>query len=447
MKLIQRIYPFALILTLLSFLGCSKAQNAGIKSGPMLGYSTMKEVLIWVQTTDDAKVLINYWPEGAPEARHETQEYSTNRANAYIAHCIADSVEPGLTYEYAVYIDGREATVSHECTFRTQELWEWRGDAPDFTFGTGSCLYVNEAKYDRPGTPYGAGYDIFQRVDSINPDFFLWLGDNTYLREADWNSRTGIDHRYAHTRALHELQPLLSRTHNYAIWDDHDFGPNNSDRSYHLKEHTLQTFRNYFPGPDYIFETGVTQFVQWADCDFFLLDNRYWRTPNNRSDIENPTVLGDVQIEWLLDALSSSRAPFKFIAMGGQFLSNSANGEHYINVAPQERNYLLQKIHELKIEGVIFLSGDVHYSEMSVLPRDEAYPLHEFTISPLTTGVRGGDKSENTLQDPETATVRRNFAQFEISGGKNERMLQVHCFSTNGSLLWSRSILASDLKY
>ncbi len=413
----------------------------------MVAYSTMKEVMVWVQTTKDASVRIQYWPVGVPEAGHFSATVKTDRDNGFIAHCIADSLEPGVEYEYTVYLNDMEMEIPHECTFRTQQIWKWRGDAPDFSFATGSCLYVNEPKYDRPGTPYGAGYEIFKSINSLKPDFFLWLGDNTYLREADWNSRSGIDHRYAHTRALSELQPLLARTPNYAIWDDHDFGPNNSDRSYHLKEHTSSTFRNYFPAPDRIFDRGVTHFVQWADCDFFMLDNRYWRSPNNRSDLESPTILGEEQIEWLLDALVNSQASFKFIAMGGQFLSTSAHGEHYINVAPSERAFLLEKIHVLKIEGVIFLTGDVHFSEMSTLVRDGAYPLHEFTASPLTSGIHQGDKSKNTLQDVETVTEQRNFIRFDISGPLKQRTLRAECFSSGGKLLWTRSIKSQELRH
>jgi alkaline phosphatase D len=28
----------------------------------------------------------------------------------------------------------------------------------------------------------------------------------------------------------------------YAIWDDHDYGPNNADKSYHLKETSRKVF-------------------------------------------------------------------------------------------------------------------------------------------------------------------------------------------------------------
>ena len=59
----------------------------------------------------------------------------------------------------------------------------------------------------------------------------LWLGDNIYTREVDFYSLSGYQKRYTHTRNIKEMQPLLSNTHHYAIWDDHDYGPNNTDRS------------------------------------------------------------------------------------------------------------------------------------------------------------------------------------------------------------------------
>ena len=34
---------------------------------------------------------------------------------------------------------------------QTQVLWDYRMDPPPFSFVTGSCAYINEAQYDRPG--------------------------------------------------------------------------------------------------------------------------------------------------------------------------------------------------------------------------------------------------------------------------------------------------------
>ena len=163
--------------------------------------------------------------------------------------------------------------------FQTQELWKWRTDPPDVKFIVGSCSYINEPKFDRPGEPYGSNFEIFKSINKKNPDFMLWLGDNTYLREPDWNSRTGFIKRYSHTRAFPELQPLLASTHHYATWDDHDYGPNNSDGSFWLKETASEIFKLFWGNPNYDItgKGGITGFFQWSDLDFFLLDNRYHR--------------------------------------------------------------------------------------------------------------------------------------------------------------------------
>lgn len=43
--------------------------NAGLQSGPMLGYADMFEVLIWVQTKSAGTVKIEYWDSEKPEDR------------------------------------------------------------------------------------------------------------------------------------------------------------------------------------------------------------------------------------------------------------------------------------------------------------------------------------------------------------------------------------------
>ena len=73
----------------------------------------------------------------------------------------------------------------------------------------------------------------------------LWLGDNTYTREADFSSASGIKYRYLHTRSDASLQKFLSRQNNYAIWDDHDFGENDANKTFDLKDVSKECFVNY----------------------------------------------------------------------------------------------------------------------------------------------------------------------------------------------------------
>ena len=276
----------------------------------------------------------------------------------------------------------------------------------------------------------------------------LWLGDNTYLRESDWNSRTGILHRYSHTRSLPELQPLLASTHHYAIWDDHDFGPNNSDGSFWLKETATEIFKLFWGNPNYDVtgNGGITGFFQWGDLDFFLLDNRYHRT-SNKNFTGTRQILGRNQIDWLINALTFSNAPFKFIVVGGQVLSTESLYENHASFA-EEKSYLIDKIREAKIEGVIFLDGDRHHTVLSKMQESKyVYPLYDLTCSSLTATAYKNDETHNAFKLEETLVGENNFGILSVVGSANNRELIVKIFDKEGGELWRKSIKSSDLKY
>ena len=419
-----------------------------INSGPMVGYSTMQEVLLWVQTSENAKVHFEYYEIDNPSIRFKTDEKITEKKTGFVAKLIADQVMPGKKYNYEIFINDIKVFRDYEMEFQTQQLWKWRTDPPDFKFVIGSCSYVNEPKFDRPGEPYGSNFEIFNSINKKNPDFMLWLGDNTYLRESDWNSRTGFIKRYSHTRALRELQPLLASTHHYATWDDHDYGPNNSDGSFWLKETASEIFKLFWTNPNYDVtgKGGITGLFQWSDVDFFLMDNRYHRTSNNNFTVDRQ-ILGKDQIDWLINALTFSQATFKFIAIGGQVISSGAVYENYANY-PEERKYLLDKIREAKIEGVIFLDGDRHHTVLSKMQEsDEVYPLYDLTCSSLTAGVNDDDESYNIYSLKETLVGENNFGMLNVTGPASNRVLIIKIFDKDGQELWQKSISANDLKY
>jgi len=419
-----------------------------INSGPMVGYSTMQEVLLWVQTSENAKVHFEYYEIDNPTIKFKTDEKITAKKTGFVAKLIADQVMPGKKYNYEIFINDIKVVRDYAMEFQTQQLWKWRTDPPDVNFVIGSCSYVNEPQFDRPGEPYGSNYEIFNSINKKNPDFMLWLGDNTYLRESDWNSRTGFIKRYSHTRALSELQPLLASTHHYATWDDHDYGPNNSDGSFWLKETASEIFKLFWTNPNYNVtgKGGITGFFQWSDLDFFLMDNRYHRTSNNNFT-EERQILGKDQIDWLINALTFSQATFKFIAIGGQVLSNGDVYENYATY-PEEREYLLDKIREAKIEGVIFLDGDRHHTILSKMQENkDVYPLYDLTCSSLTAGINDDDESYNRYRLKETLVSVNNFGMLNVTGPSENRELIIKIFDKDGQELWKKSVRANDLKY
>ncbi len=432
------------LLFFLFILNSLSAQQTLLQSGPMVGYSEMREALLWVQTKTSAKVQFAYWEQGNPSEIHLTDAKITSKNNAFTAKLIADQVQPGKRYEYEVRINDEPLKFPYPTTFQTQSLWQWRTDAPDFTMALGSCTYVNETPYDRPGTPYGGECQIFNAIHQQRPDAMLWLGDNTYLREVDWFTRTGILARYTHTRSLPEMQPLLASAHNFAIWDDHDFGPDNSDASFVQKELTLEAFQLFWGNLTYGIngKPSVTSAFQYSDIDFFLLDNRSFRNPDLRLTGER-SLLGKEQLEWLVDGLVNSKAPFKMVVVGNQVLNNSKTvKESYYKLYTEERTYLLKRLEEENIKNVIFLTGDRHFTELSQYKNAKGNMIYDWTVSPLTSGVLKQVEMDNTLRVEGTLLQERNFGILEFKGPKTARTLTMRVLDVNGKEKWNRNIVS-----
>lgn len=441
MKFTSSFFPFLFLFSL-----NINAQKELLQSGPMLGYTDMMETMLWVQTTEAALVQIAYSEKDTTDEKKYTDGIHTHKKDGFTAHLLADEVEPGKVYEYELYINKKKVKLNYPTEFQTQKLWQWRTDPPDFKMALGSCFFVSEKKYDRPGKPYGGDYHIFKSIHKMRPDVMLWLGDNTYLREVDWYTRTGFLHRYTHTRSLAELQPLLASTHHYAIWDDHDFGPNDSDRSFVHKGLAKEIFKSFWANPSYGLEgkEGITTMFKFADMDFFMLDNRTFRNPNWRKSGEQ-VLLGKDQMEWLIDALVASRAPFKFVCIGGQVLNTRKKYESYINLCPDERTYMLDRINEEGIKNVIFLTGDVHHAEMSKMELPNGSMVYDLTVSPLTSGVYKGS-TENLLLEEGSMVNERNFGMLEFTGPRTERVLTIRIFNSNGEEKWTKEIPSEKRK-
>lgn len=424
------------------------AQGATLRAGPMNGYATHREAVVWVQTTGPAKVRIAYWDTLAPGTRWQSEDVATRADDAFAAKIWLGGLTPGRGYAYEVLVDGRKVNRPYPHRFQTQALWQWRTDPPPFRLVFGSCFYVNEPAVDRPGEPYGAGFQILQAMSAARPDVVLWGGDNTYLREVDWNSRLGVFSRYTHTRGLPELQPLLAQAHHLATWDDHDFGPNDADRSYVGRQWTLDAFSTFWANPTTGvpgMDGGIATMATWQDVDLFLLDDRWARAANNRRDADKP-FFGEAQVLWLIDALAASSAPFKLVVSGGQVLNPAAVFENY-STYPAERERLLRAIEQQRIPGVVFLSGDRHHTELTRMPRRGTYPLYDLTVSPLTAGVsRGGENEGNAWRVEGTYVAERNFATLDVRGPRTARELVITVRNADGQERWTRTIKASELR-
>lgn len=404
-------------------------------NGPMLGYVDHMEAHIWVQGDRAEPIALAY---ASAETEPVIQWSPTlSSENGYTHTFVLRDLKPGTEYRYAFGNEKWSWGLKGGYTFKTETNVLFRDSLPDLRIAVGSCDYTNDASNDRPGKPYGQPSNIYKTIVSQAPDVMLWLGDNIYLREPDWGSRSGYNYRYTHWRSQDELQKLLRICSNYAIWDDHDFGPNDADGSWINSAIAKQAFMDFWANPGY----GVpgaerciaTQFDH-GDIGFFLVDNRTYREP---ADSLN-SMLGGEQIDQLLNALEYSRHSFKLVAVGSQVLNNDKKYENFSNYEA-ERQYLLNEIERRGIKNIIFLTGDRHSTSLSKLENASGYVVYDLTISPLRSKAYDM-KDDNALIMPETIVNTQNFGVLDITGKPGNRVLRMSVYNEAGKLFWEKSI-------
>ena len=431
------------------------AQDMTIVAGPMLGQVELRTARVWIEAGSNAKTAaVKYWKKTSPQtsfikalAGDMNRDFKTMQAEM-------GGLDMNTTYQYEILINGVSSKKGG--TFTTKDLWQWRKPAPDFSFLTGSCAYFNEPVFDRPGKPYGGDSSIFETMAKENAAFMIWLGDNWYTREADYASEWGLWYRASHDRSLPVLQIFLKAMPHYAIWDDHDYGPNDADKTYYLKDASRNVFMNYWANPSYG-QNGEAIYskISYGDCDFFLMDDRWYRSADDMEPLvdgkPNPDkrMWGKKQLDWLKNSLIFSKANFKFIVTGSQTL-NTASPYDCLQHYPVEFNEFISFLTEEKINGVLFLTGDRHHSEVIKYERKDNYPLYDITSSPLTSGIgkvsnNGNKEKDNPARVSGTLVEAQNYTRVSVSGKPKERMLKIEFLGIKGDKLGEWSIGEKDI--
>ena len=426
-------------LILLAFLMISNlsiAQKKYLKSGPMIGRVNKTDIKLWAQTTKPALVSFVYWEQNKPNSKKETTSIKTDKNHAFIAKILIDGLKPGTTYNYRLKINKKEINFNYPLQFTTQEVWKYHHAPKDFSFAFGSGAYINDPEFDRSGRPYGGQYQIYEKIPEKHPDFMIWDGDNTYLRQNEWDSKSGLIYRYTHDWSIPEKQKLFASMPHYAIVDDHDFGPNDSDGSFWNKDISEEVFNLFWANPTPVSGLkSATYKFSYNDADFFLMDNRYYRDPNNLKSKDYKSELGLKQLKWLEDALVFSKAKFKFVVLGGQFLNTARNFETYSNHGfDKERQAIIDFIYKEQLKNVIFLTGDRHLTEIALLDQGKKFPkIWDVTVSPFTSGPNEhGREEKNALRVPKTLIMERNFAIFKVEGEGKDRHIKIDFYNEKG---------------
>lgn len=428
------------ILVSIHFIYSQNPERAKLVAGPVLGAVSTNSAKIWIAYRGQGEQIVSLIDTVDKTVYHASKLERINDKKGNFALTLTfEGLQPGHVYKVQYTLD--QISIKPKCVFETQR----DTTIADVRFLLGSCAYMSPgfARFAFPGP----SVKIFYYMKRKRSDFMLWLGDNIYYMFKDYKNYENMFDRQLKLRTrFYTLSDFLNGQPNYAIWDDHDYGWNDADKTFPLKDTALKIFKGFWPNDYATQDTIRGNFFsfKYYDAEFFMTDNRWYL------DAEGDTAgayLGEAQLQWLMKQLSNSNATFKFICTGSQVISDSWYDDSYAKY-PLERNKLLDHIAENNISGVIFLTGDKHFTELS-MRNWKGYPFYDFTCSPLTSPIlptRNIKGYQNTYSIESTILYKKNFGQIFLSGEAGNRVCKMEVYGIGGQKKWEYSISANDLR-
>jgi alkaline phosphatase D len=275
---------------------------------------------------------------------------------------------------------------------------------------------------------------IWEPLVAAKPDLFIFAGDNIY---GDTEDMEVMRAKYAQLGAKPGYQKLLQTCPVLATWDDHDYGLNDGGSSYPMREESAVIMLDFFGVPadsPRRARPGIHGSIIYGPegrrVQVLLLDARTFKSDPLKDKrgaeekkelnlvgwyVPHPdpqtTILGAEQWAWLENQLRQP-AEWRIIVSSIQVVADEKGMESWGNF-PHERKRLFDLIDRTGAEGVIFISGDVHFSEVS--RSDEGpYPMIDFTSSGLTNSHAGWAAAVNNHRISERAYAEPTFGLLEF---------------------------------
>lgn len=307
---------------------------------------------------------------------------------------------------------------------------------------------------------------IWEAIVAAGPDLFIFAGDNIY---ADTNDMDVMKAKYAKLAGQPGYRKLLKTCPVLATWDDHDFGVNDGGKNYPQKKESAKICLDFFGVPkndlrrtrEGIYGSQIMG-EKGRRVQVILLDTRYFRDdldkykrgearPKNIVGWYRPTkdksrtLLGEDQWSWLEEELKKP-AEVRVIVSSIQVISWEKGMECWGNM-PHERDRLFKLIETTKAKGAFFISGDVHFTELSMAKDEGPYPLYDLTSSGLNQSPgRTWYTSVNSYRLPGKVYPGRNFGLIQIDWAGKDTTITLQGRKESGEVVHEEIIPLSRLR-
>ncbi|MXX60583.1 MAG: c-type cytochrome [Holophagales bacterium] len=283
------------------------------------------------------------------------------------------------------------------------------------------------------GADQNRAQPVWDTVLALRPQLTLMLGNNILAGTEDMQE---LRLQYDKLTAKPGFAELRRQSRFMATWNDLDFGREDGGADFDERAESQQVFLDFWNEPSGSprrHQQGVYTSQRFGPpgrrLQVILLDTRYGRGPlwqvspeeaRRRqlrgmgpylpNDHERARMLSEEQWRWLEQQLRQP-ADLRLIVTSIPFVMEFSGWESWANM-PNERQRLIDLIRDTGATGVLLLSGDSPWADISRLDGVASYPLWDFTTGPLnrrsTTGI--GPNRHRVGQ----ATRESNFGYIEI---------------------------------
>jgi alkaline phosphatase D len=313
----------------------------------------------------------------------------------------------------------------------------------------GSCLNLTE-------------HPMLDRTLTLPMDLFIFLGDNIY---ADTVDMAVMRRKYGQLKESRFFRELRKTAVILATWDDHDLGVNDGGCDYPMRRESQREFLDWLDVPD---ESPLRRQEGVYDARVFgppgkqlqvvLLDTRYFRSPLSKGEhgavpsggpyVPNKdpaaTMLGPAQWRWLEGQLLEP-AEIRLIISSIQFVSEFSGAEAWANM-PLEKQRLLDLLRRTSASGVIFLSGDRHWCELSRMDGPLGYPLYDLTASAMTQVHPRGTPTPNRYRHHPRTYHEPSAGRMRIEWDEEDPRITLEIIAADGAMPIQQKIRLSELQ-
>ncbi len=415
------------------FGACGASPNS-ITNGPRVGMTTDHSTKIWVRSCREASVLVEYKSAGSDwSTALSVGPTSTDVSADNIAVVPLNNLQSNSAYEYRVRVDGQFPLSPLEGRFRTLPP---EGQESAFSFLVGTDMHLSQ--YPMEG--------ILNSVRQHDPLFGVLDGDTVLAEifQVPGFSQAAYERIYSQQLSDPAVRSFQANVPTAMIWSDHEIYNDWDHRTSPPYPYARRAFDEYMGAvnPPARTQADVQFSFKAADIEFYVIDNRTFRSPNEKADGPDKTMLGTEQKQDLKNWLLASTARFKFIVSDvwwNDFSGHAVFGESW-PAYRTERNELFDFIQDNHVPGVVLISGDEHATGVFHL---QPWGLYEVAPGPMSW-TPGGAPSP----DPQilyTTGRARVFGIFDVDTTACPATLEVNLYNDTNQLLYTLPLTERDL--